>query len=86
MSETANDDRAIISLSSAIDDYINSHYDSESDDTPYEPESEYDDDELDISGDEEKSIEVGTVGQLFNTPLSILNPTSCFNDFIPNTS
>lgn len=72
--ETSEEDRAIISLSSAISKYLIDNYESEEDDTSYDSDSEYDDDELDISGDEDKPTEIGTIGQLFNTPLSILNP------------
>jgi hypothetical protein len=71
--ETTEEDRAIISLSSSISDYLSSNYDNDEDDTPYDPDAEYDD-ELDITGDEDKPIKVGTIKQLFDTPLSILNP------------
>lgn len=74
--ETTEEDRAIISLSHAISDYINSHYDNEDMDdlSSDNPDFDFDDDELDIGGDEDKPIDVGTIGQLFDTPLEILNP------------
>jgi len=71
--ETTEEDRAIISLSSAISKYLFDNYESESDDKSYDSDSDYDDD-LDISGDEDDPTEIGTIGQLFDTPLSILNP------------
>lgn len=74
--ETTEEDRAIISLSSAIADYVNSNYDSDYDDDNFD-DNEFDDfdsDDFDIHGDEEHPTDVGTIGQLFDTPLALMNP------------
>lgn len=77
--ETAEEDRAIISLASAIANYVNNKYgDSELNDEPdYDHDPDFDDfdfDELDIHGDEDKPIDLGSIGQLFDTPLAVMNP------------
>jgi len=71
--ETTEEDRALISLSSAIYNYIQK-YEEES------VEPEYDGDDFDDEYDDfdspkdEKVIMVGNIGSLFNTPIDILNP------------
>jgi hypothetical protein len=72
--ETTEEDRAILSLSSAISNYINSNFDND-----YSDEKSYDDDYddengFDIGGDDDLPEIVGSIGQLFDTPLAVMNP------------
>lgn len=73
ITETTEEDRAIISLSSAISSYLTQHYDNSDEDelSSDNPDFDFDDDER---NDEDTTIDVGTIGQLFDTPLNILNP------------
>lgn len=80
LNETTEEDRAIISLSSAISDYINNKYgDSDLDDSDDEFDDfddfddEFDDRKFDIHGDEDKPITIGTIGELFDTPIPAMN-------------
>lgn len=71
LNETTEEDRAIISLASAINqkliDYNDQVQTSQDDD-------DYNDDEYNAPIKGDQAVTVGTVGQLFNTPLDILNP------------
>ncbi len=85
LKETSMEDRAIISLASAIYSHIDKEYNFGAADnpSPLTEKSPFDfsqgdyDDEEDNFGDIEDPPElvhnVGTVGDLFNTPLEILN-------------
>lgn len=71
--ETSEEDRAIVSLASAISRYLYDNYrDTESDSVEFDPELD------DESADTDETESVGTVGQLFNTPIDILNPVHIF--------
>jgi hypothetical protein len=74
LTETTEEDRAIISLSSAIAGYIKKYQDIEPEQPNYDDDSDYDD--LDIHGDDDHPQYLGTIGQLFDTPLNILNSIS----------
>jgi len=74
ISESAEEDRAIISLAAAISERIKDLDEPEPEEfTDYD---EYDPDaDLDISPDlEDEPIVLGQIGDLFDTPLEILNP------------
>ena len=74
LTETTEEERAILSLSSAISNHIKKYKDIEPEQHNYDDyDSDYDDD-LDIHGDEDQPQDIGTIGQLFDTPLDILNP------------
>lgn len=76
LTETTEEERAILSLSSAISNHIKKYKDIEPEQHNYDDDdydSDYDDD-LDIHGDEDYPQDIGTIGQLFDTPLDILNP------------
>lgn len=72
--ETTEEDRAIVSLSSAISKYIQK-YETIHDDGDSWKAHDYDDDDQvnfsEISSD--APIKLGTIGSLFNTPLTALN-------------
>lgn len=77
LKETTEEDRAILSLSSAIYQYIQK-YETISDDGDSWKDKDYDDDEDgefdDISEiEDDKPIKIGKIGNLFNTPLEALN-------------
>jgi hypothetical protein len=76
LTETTEEDRAILSLSGAIANYIKKYKDIEPEETDYSDDSNYDNEELDIHGDDDQAQYLGTIGQLFDTPLSILNSVS----------
>jgi hypothetical protein len=57
LKETTEEDRALISLASAINDYINQNTDTSN-----------------------KAVSIGTIGDLFDTPLPILNSISIILD------
>jgi len=69
--ETTEEDRAIISLSSAISQYLKKYEEEDFD-------KEYSDDEYDLDDepedDSDETIFVGRIGELFDTPLEILEP------------
>lgn len=62
--ETTEEDRALISLSSSIYEYIQRYADED----PDEDEDEYDPD-FDHIPTDMKSIHVGTIGRIFDTPI-----------------
>lgn len=74
LKETTEEDRAILSLSSAISSHINKYKDIEPEQNNYDSDFDSDYDDLDIHGDEDLPQDIGTIGQLFDTPLDILNP------------
>jgi hypothetical protein len=86
LKETSMEDRAIISLAQAIYDYLDKNYNdgaapaskevTEKAGFDFEADNfDADDDSLgDIEEPEEHEFDVGTIGQLFDTPLEILNP------------
>jgi hypothetical protein len=70
--ETTEEDRAIVSLSSAISKYIQK-YETIDDDGDSWKDHDYDD-QLDFSEiSSDAPIKLGTIGSLFNTPLTGLN-------------
>jgi hypothetical protein len=70
VSESVNEDRAIISLAREIARYL-----SKIDLNEFWTDDEIEpDDEFDFEGDYDAPEEIGTIGELFNTPLHILNP------------
>jgi hypothetical protein len=89
LKETSMEDRAIISLAQAIYDYLDKNYNDGAAPAPKEftekagfdfddevdNYNDVDDDSLgDIEEPEEHEFDVGTIGEIFNTPLEILNP------------
>jgi len=79
LTETTEEDRALISLSSSLYDYIQKYRDLEnaskysSDYDEYDPELDTDTENI---SDEDKSVVVGQIGKIFDTPLEILNPVT----------
>jgi predicted secreted protein len=67
--ETTEEDRAIISLASSIYDYIQQFDDVSTEPEDFDPD--FDDDEF--AEKDEKIITLGRIGDLFDTPLDILN-------------
>lgn len=72
--ETAEEDRALISLASAISSHLYNNFRDLDYDTP-EFDPDIDDEESAESND---AISVGSIGQLFNTPIDVLNPIHIF--------
>ncbi len=75
INETSEEDRALISLSSSIVNYLRS-FETKETDFDYDS-SELDDDEyqnVDMFTREDLPVKIGTIGQLFDTPLQILDP------------
>jgi hypothetical protein len=73
--ETTGDDRELISLASSIYDYLQKYNNSYDSSVDYDNIDNDDiDHELDIGGDEDSPVDLGTVGHLFDTSLDILKP------------
>lgn len=72
--ETTEEDRALVSLGSAICRHLYDNFRDVDIDTPeYDPDF----DDTDTSESHE-AISVGTIGQIFNTPLDVLTPVHIF--------
>lgn len=75
--ETTEEDRALISLSSAIYNYIQQYADEDDlDDQLYHDFDDVDDYSDDSISTEEKITTVGKIGKLFDCPLELLNPVT----------
>jgi hypothetical protein len=72
LTETADEDRAIISLASKIYGYIQQFDDVSTEPEEFDPD--FDDDEF--AEKDEKVITIGQIGDLFDTPLDILDPVT----------
>lgn len=70
--ESSEEDRAILSLADSIDKHISSLG------APEHESNYYDDDEDPDDTETDELTDIGTIGQLFNTPLSILNPVHIY--------
>lgn len=78
INETTEEDRAILSLASTIYDKIKEYEDVDHE-TSYSGDDYYDPDDMDFDDEpkaDDELIHVGTIGQLFDTPLDILNTVS----------
>jgi hypothetical protein len=89
LNENSMEDRAIISLAQAIYDYIDKNYNEgaagepgeltertgfDFDDNDFDSYDSDDDTLGDIEDPQDLEHDLGTIGELFNTPLEILNP------------
>ncbi len=70
--ETTEEDRGLISLSSAISDYLKT-VDVDSEENAPEYDDEYDSDFDDDRGERDEPIILGKIGDLFDTPFEVLN-------------
>lgn len=72
--ETTEEDRGLISLSSAIADYLKTvDVDSDENAPEYDPDDDYDPEMDGDRGESDEPMPIGKIGDLFNTPFEILN-------------